>query len=220
MREKGSVIEHVSELNCAWISKDLEYIAYHDEHWGRPVLNSRELFAKLCLDGQQAGLSWLTILRKQSNYEKAFCHFDPQKVIQFNDDDISRLMQDKGIVRNKLKIKSIIKNSQAYLAIEKDMPFSTYIWQFTNFQVIKNQCAGRNDVLTTSAQSDAMSKALKKLGFSFVGSTICYAFMQAVGMVNDHITSCACHKELNAEDPALTQALLLMKAEYECAKSA
>jgi DNA-3-methyladenine glycosylase I len=219
MREKGSVIVQVRELNCAWLSKDPEYIAYHDDHWGRPVLNSKELFAKLCLDGQQAGLSWLTILRKQSNYEKAFCYFDPQKIIQFNDDDISRLMQDKGIVRNKLKIQSIIKNSQAYLAIEKTMPFSTYIWQFTNFKVIKNQCKSSKAVLTTSQQSDAMSKALKKLGFSFVGSTICYAFMQAVGMVNDHITSCACYEELNAEDQALTQALLLMKTEYEGALS-
>ncbi|MFT5543393.1 MAG: DNA-3-methyladenine glycosylase I [Arenicella sp.] len=218
MSNENSAVEQDSELDCAWTSKDPQYITYHDEHWGRPVTDSRELFAKLCLDGQQAGLSWLTILRKQANYEKAFYHFDPQRIIQFTEDDVARLMQDKGIVRNKLKINSVIKNSRGYLAIEKEMSFSTYIWQFTDFQVINNQCENRQDVVSTSPESYAMSKALKKLGFSFVGETICYAFMQAIGMVNDHIKSCARFAELNAENQQLKQKLKLMKAEFESAR--
>jgi DNA-3-methyladenine glycosylase I len=218
MSKKSTVNEKTDELNCAWGTKDPQYIAYHNKLWGRPVTDSRELFAKLCLDGQQAGLSWLTILRKQANYEKAFLDFDPQKIIQFTEGNVDRLMQDKGIVRNKLKINSIIKNSQAYLAIEKTMPFSVYIWQFTDFKVIKNQCLNRQAVPSTSSESDAMSKALKKLGFSFVGSTICYAFMQAVGMVNDHITTCACFAELDANDQQLSHTLALMGSVFDSSK--
>ena len=200
-----------NELSCAWRTSDPDYIAYHDEHWGKPVLDSQELFAKLCLDGQQAGLSWITILRKQANYEKAFHQFDPQKIIQMTDDDVLRLMQNKGIVRNKLKIKSIIKNAKAYIEIEKSMPFSAYLWQFTHYRVIQNSCATSADVATTSPESDAMAKALKKAGFSFVGSTICYAFMQAVGMINDHLTTCPCYAELIADRAKVDEHLQLLK---------
>ncbi|MFQ3251543.1 MAG: DNA-3-methyladenine glycosylase I [Glaciecola sp.] len=201
-----------NEISCAWKTSDPEYIAYHNEHWGRPVLDSQELFAKLCLDGQQAGLSWITILRKQANYEKAFHQFDPHKIIQMNDDDVQRLMQDKGIVRNKLKINSIIKNAKAYIEIEKSMPFSAYLWQFTHYQVIQNTCATSAEVAVTSSESDAMAKALKKAGFSFVGSTICYAFMQAVGMVNDHLTTCPCYAELLAQRELVDEQLQSLKA--------
>lgn len=208
---KGSVDNDQRSLSCAWSTTDPQYIDYHDEHWGRPVLDSRELFAKLCLDGQQAGLSWLTILRKQANYEQAFHHFDPEKIILLDQNDIDQLMQNKGIVRNKLKINSIIKNAHAYLKIEKSMPFSAYLWQFTNFKVINNQCGTAEEVPVTSPESDAMAKALKKLGFSFVGSTICYAFMQAVGMINDHITTCPCYAELDAHVAEINKQLLALK---------
>jgi len=183
---------------CVWETSDPQYIAYHNEQWGRPILDSRQLFAKLCLDGQQAGLSWLTILRKQFNYEQAFHQFNPQQIIKMNEYDVTALMQNKGIVRNKLKIKSIIKNAQAYINIEKKMPFNAYLWQFTDFRVIQNNCKTKNDVATTSMVSELMAKTLKKAGFSFVGSTICYAFMQAVGMVNDHLVACPCYAEISA----------------------
>jgi DNA-3-methyladenine glycosylase I len=199
MCANSSEEQNTDIVSCAWETSDPEYMAYHDEHWGRPVLDSQELFAKLCLDGQQAGLSWLTILRKQANYERAFHQFEPQKIVQMTDDDVTRLMQDKGIVRNKLKIKSIIKNAHAFIEIEKNIPFNAYLWQFTNFKIIQNQCKSSAEVAITTSESDAMAKALKKAGFSFVGSTICYAFMQAVGMVNDHLVSCPSYSRLANE---------------------
>jgi DNA-3-methyladenine glycosylase I len=185
-----------NNVDCAWTTEDPLYVDYHNNAWGRPVLDSKELFAKLCLDGQQAGLSWLTILKKQRTYEQAYANFEPQIVSHFNQDDIDRLMLDSGIVRNKLKIQSVIKNAKGFLDIEKEMPFNQFIWQFTHFQIVQNSWTNRKQVPTASAASDAMSKALKKAGFSFVGSTICYAFMQAVGMVNDHLVSCPCHAEI------------------------
>lgn len=184
------------QLNrCGWVGSDTIYQAYHDNEWGMPETDSQALFAKLCLDGQQAGLSWITILKKQQNYERAFYQFDPEKIAQMTEQDVMRLMQDKGIVRNKLKIESIIRNAKGYLAIEKTQPFSDFIWQFTDGKTIINQWRDFRDAPTSTDASKAMSKALKKQGFNFVGETICYAFMQAVGMVNDHEVGCHCYEK-------------------------
>lgn len=181
---------------CAWPGKDPMYQQYHDEVWGRPVSDSQELFAKLCLDGQQAGLSWITILRKQANYEQAFLQFEPSKIALFDEGDVERLLQNPGIVRNRLKIQSIIRNARAFLALEQQgINFSDFLWAFVGHKTIVNKWQEQGQVPATSPESDAMSKALKKAGFNFVGSTICYAFMQAVGMVNDHITACHCYDE-------------------------
>jgi DNA-3-methyladenine glycosylase I len=200
-----------SAISCAWETSDPQYVAYHNEQWGKPVLDSQELFAKLCLDGQQAGLSWLTILRKQKNYEKAFHQFNPQEIVKMTEADVTVLMLNKGIVRNKLKIKSVIKNANAYVSIEKIMPFNLYLWQFTQYRIIQTNCKTKGDVATTSAASDAMAKALKKVGFSFVGSTICYAFMQAVGMVNDHLVDCPCHAALKTKQTMFEKRLLILQ---------
>jgi DNA-3-methyladenine glycosylase I len=179
---------------CSWVSKDECYQEYHDNVWGRAVLDSQELFAKLCLDGQQAGLSWITILKKQAHYEAAFFNFDPVKISTFTEEDVERLMQNAGIVRNRLKVHSIIKNAKAYLRIEATgISFSDYIWAFVEGKTIINTWPSKDDVPTSTAQSDNMAKALKEEGFSFVGTTICYAFMQAVGMLNDHTTECFCY---------------------------
>lgn len=183
---------------CDWVSDDAIYQEYHDKVWGRPVLDDVELFAKLCLDGQQAGLSWLTILKKQANYEAAFYNFDPVRVAQMTEDDVDRLMTNTGIVRNRLKIRSIIKNAKAYQNIAERMPFREFIWQFTDYKTITNAWVTRSDVPVSTPESDAMAKALKKGGFSFVGTTICYAFMQAVGIVNDHTTDCHCYEATRA----------------------
>lgn len=179
---------------CGWVSDDEEYQHYHDTQWGRPELDDEALFAKLCLDGQQAGLSWITILKKQRNFEEAFYNFKPALVAQMTEDDIERLMQNPGIIRNRLKIKSIITNAQAYLRITENMTFRDYIWQFTNHKTIINHWDDYKQAPVSSAESKRMSKTLKKDGFKFVGETICYAFMQAVGMVNDHAVDCHCYR--------------------------
>jgi DNA-3-methyladenine glycosylase I len=181
---------------CGWVSNDRIYQAYHDTEWGRPELDSQLLFKKLCLDGQQAGLSWITILKKQQHYEEAFYQFDPHKIVNMTDKDIEQCLKNTGIIRNKLKIKSIIKNAQGFLEIEKTQAFADFIWQFTDGKTIINQWDHFSDAPTFSEESKAMAKALKKAGFTFVGETICYAFMQAVGMVNDHETSCHCYEEV------------------------
>ena len=176
---------------CAWVGNDPIYQEYHDNVWGRPEYDSQQLFEKLCLDGQQAGLSWITILKKQENYRAAFHNFEPEKIVTMTEDDVERLMQDKGIVRNRLKINSIIKNAKAYIKIEESgESFKDFIWQFVNHKTIVNHWEDKSQVPITTPESDAMAKRLKKLGFSFVGSTICYAFMEAVGMVNDHTVDC------------------------------
>jgi DNA-3-methyladenine glycosylase I len=185
----------MKKTRCSWVSEDKCYQEYHDKEWGRAVKGSQELFAKLCLDGQQAGLSWLTILKKQTNYEAAFYNFDPVKISNFTEEDVERLMQNAGIVRNHLKIQSIIKNAKAYLRIEESgISFNDYIWQFVDGKTIINKWATKDHVPTSTTQSDNMAKDLKKRGFSFVGTTICYAFMQAVGMINDHTTNCFCYE--------------------------
>ena len=186
--------QNTSLHRCGWVSNDPVYLAYHDNEWGVPELNSRALFAKLCLDGQQAGLSWLTILKKQQNFEQAFHQFNPEKIAMMGPADVERLMQNSGIIRNKLKIESVIKNAKGYLAIEEIQPFSEFIWQFTGGRTVINAWDDFKQAPTSTDASKAMSKALKKQGFNFVGETICYAFMQAVGMVNDHEVGCHCYQ--------------------------
>ena len=184
------------QSRCPWVTQDPQYIAYHDTQWGRPVTDSRELFEKLCLDGQQAGLSWLTILKRSDGYRRAFANFDPQQIARFGAEDVERLRQDSGIIRNRLKIESIIKNARAYLAMEAEgIDFATVLWSFVGGKVQINHWQSVSEAPTSSPESDAMSRALKQRGFNFVGTTICYAFMQAVGMVNDHELGCPCHAQ-------------------------
>ena len=174
---------------CSWPSTPLD-IEYHDKEWGVPVHDDRVLFEFLVLEGAQAGLSWSTILNKRENYRRAFARFDPGKVARFTAQQKNKLMKDEGIVRNRLKIESTVSNAKAFLAVQKEFgSFDRYVWQFVGGKPIVNARKGR-DVPARTAESDAMSKDLKKRGFRFVGSTICYAFMQAVGMVNDHLVTC------------------------------
>ena len=179
---------------CPWCGDGAQYQAYHDNVWGRPVYDDQTLFEKLCLDGQQAGLSWITILRKQSTYEQAYDQFDARKIVQYDQEKCDELMQNAGIIRNKLKIQSVIKNARGFLAFEDEpQSFSEFLWSFMEGTPIQNAWASMSEVPTETAPSQAMSKALKKHGFTFVGPTICYAFMQAVGMVNDHLVDCPQH---------------------------
>lgn len=181
----------MSIKRCGWVSDDALYQDYHDNVWGRPVYDSQELFAKLCLDGQQAGLSWITILKKQANYERLFANFDPVIIATFDEAKVEKLLQDPGIIRNRLKVNSIIRNAKAYLAfVEKGEDFSAFLWSFVGGKPKVNHFKVLSELPAQTSESEAMSKALKKLGFNFVGPTICYAFMQAVGMVNDHTQDC------------------------------
>jgi DNA-3-methyladenine glycosylase I len=176
---------------CAWCGADPLYVKYHDEEWGVPVHDDRRLFEMLILEGAQAGLSWITILRKRDAYRKAFDRFDAKKVAQYDAKKKRALLADAGIVRNRLKIDAAVQNARAFLAIQKEFgSFDRYIWQFTGGQPKVNAPRSHGDIPPRTPESDAMSKDLKKRGFKFVGSTICYAFMQAVGIVNDHVTGC------------------------------
>ena len=179
---------------CGWSSdKDL-YIQYHDTEWGVPVYDDQVLFEMLCLEGAQAGLSWWTILQKREHYKKVFDDFETEKIIHYTEDKLASLMEDKGIVRNKRKIQSVVTNAEAFLRIQKEYgSFSSYIWNFVGGNPIINHWETLQDVPASTEISDKMSKQLKKDGFKFVGTTICYSFMQAVGMVNDHILECFCH---------------------------
>ncbi|HET8904249.1 MAG TPA: DNA-3-methyladenine glycosylase I [Saccharospirillum sp.] len=190
-----------TDLNrCGWCSQDPLYQAYHDEVWGRPVADGQSLFAKLCLDGQQAGLSWITILRKQSGYEAAFAGFDPDALIHFTEADVERLMGDPGIVRNRLKIQSVIRNARAYVAMrDAGEDFSRFLWGFVGGKPLINSRSELAQIPTETDESRSMSKALKQRGFNFVGPTICYAFMQATGLVMDHLTSCHSYRECQRE---------------------
>ena len=182
---------------CEWCGGDPQYVAYHDDEWGVPVHDDRRLFEMLILEGAQAGLSWLTILRKRENYRRAFHSFDYARIAAYTARDISRLITDSGIVRNRLKIESVIKNARAVLCIREDFGMlDSFLWRYVDGIPRQNawKCTGERPVRTRV--SDAMSKDLKGRGFSFVGSTICYAFMQAVGMVNDHTTDCFRYKEI------------------------
>lgn len=176
---------------CEWCGDDPLYVAYHDEEWGVPVHDDRRLFEMLILEGAQAGLSWSTILKKRENYRKAFNRFDARKIAKYDKTKIAKLLADPGIVRNRLKIAATVQNARAFLEVQKEFgSFDRYIWQFVGGKPKQNRWKSLKEIPAKTAESDAMSKDLKKRGFSFVGSTICYAFMQAVGMVNDHITTC------------------------------
>jgi DNA-3-methyladenine glycosylase I len=176
---------------CEWSGTDPLMIAYHDEEWGNPVREDRTLFEFLLLEGAQAGLSWITILRKREAYRQAFDQFDPEKVARYDARRIQRLLADPGIVRNKLKLESAVKNARAFLKVQEEFgSFSDYQWQFVGGAPILNRPATKGEVPARTELSDALSKDLKKRGFNFVGSTIIYAYMQAVGLVDDHITGC------------------------------
>ena len=176
---------------CFWADGDPLLAVYHDEEWGVPVHDDRRWFEKLLLDGAQAGLSWLTILRKREGYREAFADFDPARVAKFTARDQARLMKNPGIVRNAAKIKSAVGNARAFLALQEEQgSFDTYIWKFVDGKPVQNRVRTRADIVARTPLSDAISKDLKQRGFSFVGTTIVYAFMQAAGLVNDHVTDC------------------------------
>lgn len=180
---------------CGWVNHDPLYIDYHDHEWGVPVYDDRLLFEYINLEGAQAGLSWYTILKKRDNYRVAFDNFDAEKIISYDDKKVNELLLNVGIVRNKLKVNAVITNAKAYLKVVEEFgTFSHYIWSFVDGKPIQNHFKELKEVPTTTEISDMLSKDLKKRGFKFVGSTICYAFMQAVGMVNDHLMNCVSNK--------------------------
>ena len=182
---------------CAWPSDDALMIAYHDEEWGVPVHDDRLLYEYMLLDAMQAGLSWKTILHKRENFRRAFHDFDVKRIARYTSRDVERLLKDEGIVRNRLKVQAAIENARRFLEVQREFgTFDAYIWQFTGGKTIDNRLKSLKDIQATSPESDAMSKDLKARGFKFVGSTICYAFMQAAGMVNDHVVDCFRYKEL------------------------
>lgn len=179
---------------CGWVSQDPLYIAYHDNEWGVPETDSKKLFEMICLEGQLAGLSWITVLKKRENYRACFHQFDPVKVAAMQEEDVERLVQDAGIIRHRGKIQAIIGNARAYLQMEQNgEPFVDFVWSFVNHQPQVTQATTLSEIPTSTSASDALSKALKKRGFKFVGTTICYSFMQACGLVNDHVVGCCCY---------------------------
>ncbi|MGE5465930.1 MAG: DNA-3-methyladenine glycosylase I [Ignavibacteria bacterium] len=182
---------------CPWCGDDPLYVAYHDTEWGVPVHDDARLFEFLILEGAQAGLSWHTILKKRENYRRAFAGFDAQRVARFGAADVARLLGDAGIVRNRLKIEAAIANAKAFLAVQEQFgSFDAYQWRFVDGRPIQNAWRTMSEVPASTPVSDALSKDLKQRGFKFVGTTICYAHMQAVGLVNDHLTDCVRHREL------------------------
>lgn len=184
----------MTKVRCEWCGDDPLYVAYHDEEWGRPCHDDAKLVEMLILEGMQAGLSWITILRKRENFREAFDNFDPHKIVAYDEAKVESLMQNKGIIRNRLKIESSIKNARAFLAVQEEFgSFDAYIWQFVGGKPIVNQFQSMSDIPAKTSEAEAMSKDLKKRGFKFIGPTICYAFMQACGMVNDHIMDCFCY---------------------------
>ena len=186
----------MSDKVCTWAGTEGIYLDYHNNEWGKPLYDDDELFEFLLLESNQAGLSWITILKKRENFRKAFDNFDAKKIAKYDDVKFQSLMEDAGIIRNRLKIKSAIKNAQLYLdIIESEGSFSKYIWRFVGGKPIINKWKTMQEVPAFTKESDEMSKDLKKRGFKFVGSTICYAFMQATGMVNDHTTDCFKYKD-------------------------
>lgn len=182
---------------CWWPGDDPIYVNYHDEEWGVPVHDDRIWFEFICLDGQQAGLSWIMVLKKRENYRKAFHNFDPQKVSRMRDSTIEKYLTDPGLIRNRLKLYSIPHNARSFLKVQDEFgSFDDYIWQFVDGEPLDGRRRKMDDVPATSPESDAMSKDLKKRGFKFCGSTICYAFMQAAGMINDHLETCFRYEEI------------------------
>lgn len=182
---------------CPWVGTDPLYIDYHDLEWGMPVHDDRKLFELMILEGAQAGLSWITILKKRQNYRRAFEGFDPQKIAGYDADKIEKLLSDKGIVRNRLKIESAVQNARAFLQVQEEFgSFDAYIWRFTGGKPIKNAWKRIDEIPSKTKDSIAMSRDLKQRGFRFIGPTICYSFMQAVGMVNDHTVDCFRYHEV------------------------
>ena len=189
--------EDKMQKRCEWAGSDPLYIEYHDNEWGVPVHDDRKIFEMLVLEGAQAGLNWLTVLRKRENYRKAFDNFDPRKVAQYDSKKLQELLANEGIIRNKLKIHSAIQNARAFLEVQKEFgSFDAYIWQFVGGRPIRNSWKSLSELPAQTAESEAMSKDLKRRGFGFVGPTICYAHMQATGMVNDHVVTCFRYKEV------------------------
>jgi len=181
---------------CTWGQSE-SMVEYHDKEWGAVVHNDRDLFEMLILEGAQAGLSWRTILKRRKGYKKAFDDFYVEKISKYNSEDVKRLLEDEGIIRNRLKIESTITNAKAFLEIQKEFgSFDKYIWRFVNYKPLKNRFKSIKEIPANTKESDAMSKELKGRGFKFVGTTICYAFMQAVGMVNDHAIDCFRYNKL------------------------
>ena len=187
---------HKEKTRCGWCVGDELYLTYHDEEWGRPLYDDQKLFEFLLLEGVQAGLSWITVLRKRENYRSAFDQFDPEKIARYGEDKKRKLLQNPGIVRNKLKISSAVNNAKCYLQVRASgSSFSDFLWQFVDGKPIQNRFESLDKIPPSTDISETMSKDLKKAGFSFVGPTICYALMQATGMVNDHLVDCFRYKE-------------------------
>lgn len=185
------------KIRCSWPNGKDEDVKYHDTEWGVPLYDDQKLFEFIILDGFQAGLNWSMILKKRENFRKAFDNFDAVKIASYDDDKVKQLIQDTGIIRNKLKINATINNARIFLETQKEFgSFKNYIWQFTAGLTLKNQWETMSEIPVSTHESDAMSKDLKKRGFKFVGTTICYAFMQAAGMVNDHVVSCFRYDEV------------------------
>lgn len=184
-------------VRCGWVSTEQIYIDYHDNEWGIPQYDSQKLFEKICLEGQQAGLSWITVLKKRDCYRASFHQFNPAKIAKMTATDIDKLMENAGLIRHRAKLEAIVKNAKAYLAMEANgEDFSQFIWSFVNGKPQINNYISFKDAPTHTELSDAMAKALKKRGFTFVGSTICYAYMQSMGLINDHSSDCFC-RQLN-----------------------
>ncbi|MGZ3862010.1 MAG: DNA-3-methyladenine glycosylase I [Bacteroidia bacterium] len=191
-----SVKKTTTKKTCHWPGEDVLMNAYHDEEWGTPVHDDKKHFEFLVLDCFQAGLSWKTILHRRENFRKAFADFDVEKVARFNQAKIEKLLKDEGIIRNRLKVEGTVKNAKAFIKVQEEHgSFDKYIWQFTNYKTIVNKHKSSKTIKPNTKESDAMSKALKKSGFTFVGTTICYAYMQAAGMVNDHLVDCHRYKK-------------------------
>ena len=191
---------NMQKKRCVWCGSDSLYVSYHDHEWGVPVHDDRRLFEFLVLEGAQAGLSWLTILKKRENYRKAFDNFDIERIARYGPQDITRLLHDPGIVRNRLKVEAAIRNARGALNIREEYgALDTFLWRYVDGSPVQNARKGMTDLPAKTKESDQISKDLKKRGFNFVGSTICYAFMQAVGMVNDHVTDCFRYKEIAME---------------------
>lgn len=190
---------------CGWVSQDPLYMAYHDNEWGVAQRDNQKLFEMICLEGQQAGLSWITVLKKRENYRQAFHHFDPIKVAAMTEEDVEQQVQNAGIIRHRGKIQAIIGNARAFLAMQANgEDFADFVWSFVDNHPQVTHPASLAAIPTSTPASDALSKALKKRGFKFVGTTICYSFMQACGLVNDHITGCFCYPG-GGDDPQVAK---------------
>jgi DNA-3-methyladenine glycosylase I len=203
MIEKGLIHHSDGKLRCPWPGVDPIYLAYHDTEWGVPEYDDRALFEKLILDGFQAGLSWITILRKRDNFRAAFDGFDPEKIARFTPKKVEKLLHDEGIIRHRGKIESTIKSAGIYLDIQAKSGFANYLWDFTDGRVIHNKPKSMADIATETEISKRMAKDLKRQGFNFCGPTIIHAFMQAVGMVNDHLVGCFRHEEVKRLERSL-----------------